>query len=159
MMSIRKTGDWDLVSKVLRAVTVRLSPAFRAKIEETGELILETLKGHIDAQDLSWTPLSARTIELKGGDDTIYVETGWFYNNLEVKKVKSTSQNITFFIGGSNQKVHPESGVKLDELFIWLEYGTDKIPPRPLVRPTEEELEPIVKAVLGETFEAVIGGV
>ena len=33
----------------------------------------------------------------------------------------------------------------MSELMIWLEYGTDKIPPRPLVQPTLEEVEDLLK--------------
>ena len=28
---------------------------------------------------------------------------------------------------------------------LWLEYGTDKIPPRPLVQPTIEEVQDLLK--------------
>lgn len=139
-----KFGDWTRAGVVLQGLSVNLFPAFKAQLEEDGELILETLLDHIDAQDLPWTPLSERTIELKGGDTTVYVETGYLRNNLEVRRVKSVANGITLFIGASAWKRTPE-GVKLSDLMIWLEYGTDKIPPRPLIRPTWDEIEPILK--------------
>lgn len=121
-----------------------MCPAFKAQIEEDGQLILKTLLNHIDSQDLPWTPLSKKTIELKGGNDTIYVETGFLKNNLRVRKVRSVSNGITLFVGASAWKKTPD-GVKFSDLMIWLEYGTDKIPPRPLIRPTWKEVEPIIK--------------
>lgn len=141
---VSKFGDWTKAGIVLQGLSVNLLPAFKAQIEEDGELILKTLLDHIDAQDLPWTPLSQRTIELKGGDSTIFVETGFLKDNLQVRRVKSVANGITLFVGASAWKRTPD-GVKLSDLMIWLEYGTDKIPPRPLIRPTWEEVEPILK--------------
>ena len=125
---VSKFGDWTKAGIVLQGLSVNLLPAFKAQIEEDGELILKTLLDHIDAQDLPWTPLSQRTIELKGGDSTIFVETGFLKDNLQVRRVKSVANGITLFVGASAWKRTPD-GVKLSDLMIWLEYGTDKIPP------------------------------
>ena len=144
MAYMSKFGDWTRAGVVLQGLSVNLVPAFKAQIEEDGKLILKRLLDHIDAQDLPWTPLAERTIELKGGDQTIYVETGYLRDNLQVRRIKSVANGITLFIGASAWKRTPD-GVKLSDLMIWLEYGTDKIPPRPLIRPTWEEVEPILK--------------
>lgn len=139
-----KFGDWTRAGVVLQGLSVNLFPAFKAQLEEDGNLILKTIISHIDAQDLPWTPLSERTIQLKGGDTTIYVETGYLKDNLQVRRIKSVANGMTLFVGASAWKKTPE-GVKLSDLMIWLEYGTDKIPPRPLIRPTWDEIEPILK--------------
>lgn len=139
-----KFGDWTRAGVVLQKLSVNIFPAFKAQLEEDGKLILKTLIDHIDSQDLPWTPLAQRTIELKGGDGTIYVETGFLKDNLQVRKVKSVTNGMTLFVGASAWKRTP-SGVKFSDLMIWLEYGTDKIPPRPLIRPTWDEVEPILK--------------
>lgn len=144
--SMRKTGDWDKAGMVLKALSSGSIPvAFKAQLQEDGNMFLEAVINHIDRQDLSWTPLSERTIELKGGDDTIYVETGYLKKNLSVRKIKSAKNGFTIFVGASPWKTHKPSGVKFSDLMIWLEYGTDKIPPRPLIRPTWEEVEPLIK--------------
>ena len=80
---------------------------------------------------------------MKGGDTTIYVDTGTLRNGLVVRRIKSSVKGSTIFVGASPWKRH-ESGVKMSELMIWLEYGTDKIPPRPLIAPTKEEVEGIL---------------
>lgn len=144
MAYISKFGDWTRAGVILQGLSVNLVPAFKAQIEEDGNFILERLREHIDAQDLPWTPLSERTIELKGGDSTIYVETGFLRENLQVRRIKSVANGITLFVGASAWKRTPD-GVKLSDLMIWLEYGTDKIPPRPLIRPTLDEVEDILK--------------
>lgn len=151
------TGDWNRAGLHLQNLAVRLKPAYEAKLYEDGEFVLETMRGHIDSQDLSWTPLSQHTIELKGGDDTIYVETGQLRNGLSVRRIKSTVKGSTIFIGASPWKRH-EGGMKLSDLLIWLEYGTDKIPPRPLVEPTIKEVEDILKNHWKELMEELVKG-
>ena len=143
-LSLQLTGDWNRAGLYMKNLAVKLKPAFEAQLWEDGQFVLETMKGHIDNQDLNWTPLSERTVELKGGDTTIYVETGQLKDGLIVRRVKSSVKGSTLFIGASPWKTH-EGGMKMSELMIWLEYGTDKIPPRPLVQPTIEEVKDILK--------------
>ena len=139
------TGDWNKAGLFMKNLAVKLKPAFEAQIWEDGHFVLEKMQGHIDNQDLSWTPLAERTVELKGGDTTIYIETGALRNGLTVRRIKSTAKGSTIFIGASPWKRH-EGGMSMSDLMIWLEYGTDKIPPRPLVQPTIEEVEDILKS-------------
>lgn len=143
-MTLKMTGDWNRAGLYLQNLAVKLRPAFEGQLYEDGELVLETMRGHIDRQDLSWTPLAERTVELKGGDTTIYVETGALKDGLVVRQIKSSVKGSTLFIGASPWKRH-DGGMKMSDLMIWLEYGTDKIPPRPLVQPTIEEVEKIIK--------------
>lgn len=143
-VNLTLTGDWNRAGVYLRNLAVKLKPAFEAQLWEDGNLVLDTMRGHIDSQDLSWTPLAERTVELKGGDTTIYVETGELRNGLTVRRVKSSTRGSTIFVGASPWKRH-KGGMKMSELMIWLEYGTDKIPPRPLVQPTIEEVEDLIK--------------
>lgn len=138
------TGDWNRAGVYLRNLAVKLKPAFEAQLWEDGNLVLETMRGHIDNQDLSWTPLAERTVALKGGDTTIYVETGELKNGLTVRRIKSSVKGSTIFVGASPWKRH-KGGMKMSELMIWLEYGTDKLPPRPLVEPTIKEVEDLIK--------------
>ena len=143
-MSLQLTGDWNKAGLYMRNLAVKLKPAFEAQLYEDGEFVLEVMKDHIDNQDLNWTPLAERTVELKGGDTTIYVETGQLKDGLVVRRIKSSTKGSTIFVGASPWKRH-EGGMKMSELMIWLEYGTDKIPPRPLVQPTIEEVKDLLK--------------
>ena len=144
MFHVKKYGDWDKVSKVLHGLSINIFPMFEAQISEDGELYLKVVREHIEAQDLDWEPLSERTVELKQGNETIYVDTGYLRDNLEVLKVKSDANSSTMFIGASEWKTTPK-GEKFSDLMIWLEYGTDKMLPRPLLRPSWEEVSPIIK--------------
>lgn len=155
MLRLKMTGDWNRAGLKLQNLAVKLSPAFEAQFMEDGEFVLKTMQGHIDSQDLNWTPLSERTIELKGGDTTIYVETGQLRNGLVVRRIKSSVKGSTIFVGASPWKRH-EGGMKMSDLMIWLEYGTDKIPPRPLVQPTIEEVKDILRDHWEDLFKKLV---
>ena len=142
-LALKMTGDWNRAGLYLQNLAVKLRPAFEGQLYADGELVLETMRGHIDNQDLSWTPLAERTVELKGGDTTIYVQTGQLKDGLVVRRIKSSTKGSTIFVGASPWKRH-NGGMKMSDLMIWLEYGTDKIPPRPLVQPTIDEVKKII---------------
>lgn len=152
IISMKKYGAWKQAGVKLKALQANLFPAFKVQLEQDGQYILETLQGHIDSQDLGWTPLAESTIALKNGDDTILVETGFLRNNLKVRQIRSVKNGITFFIGADAWTTHQPSGLKMKQLMIYLEYGTRNMPARPLVRPTLKEVEPILK----KNWEALI---
>ena len=113
------------------------------------------MQEHIENQDLNWKPLKERTVVLKGGDSTIYVETGQLKNGLTVRRIKSSVRGSTIFVGASPWKKH-EGGMKMSDLMIWLEYGTDKLLPRPLVKPTIEEVEKTIKDTWKELMKDIM---
>ena len=155
--SLTMTGDWQRAGITLKHIQTQLAPAFKAQLYEDGEFILEKLQGHIDSQDLGWTPLSDSTIRLKHGDSTIYVETGELRDGLVVRRIKSASNGCTVFVGGSPWK-HHSSGLTMCELTIYLEYGTSKMPARPLIRPTYEEVQDIIKQHWEDLFQEICKG-
>lgn len=151
------TGDWQRAGITLKHIQTQLTPAFKAELYENGEFILEKLQGHIDSQDLGWTPLSDTTIRLKNGNSTIYVDTGELRDGLVVRRIKSASNGCTVFVGGSPWK-HHSSGLTMCELTIFLEYGTSKMPARPLIRPTYEEVQDIIKQYWTDLFKQICEG-
>lgn len=158
-MRLSKFGDWTRAGQVLQVLSSgSIVPAFQAQLKEDGELILKTIKKHIDRQDLNWTPLSPRTVTMKNGDETIYVETGFLKDNLKVRKVKSPKNGVTYFIGADAWTTHKPSGQKFSDLMIYLEYGTADIPPRPLIRPTMEELESVIKSHWSKLLKDLVKG-
>jgi HK97 gp10 family phage protein len=142
--SFTKTGDWQKAGMVLRAVSENLSPEMKKELRNSAEEINAKLISHIEAQDLDWTPLTEETIRIKHGNDTIYVDTGYLKGNLGVRMVKSSNNSMTIFAGASAWKRTPK-GAKFSDLMMWLEYGTAKMPPRPLIRPTFEEMKPVLE--------------
>ena len=155
--TLEMTGDWNRAGLHLRNLVANLNPQFQAQFMEDGDFVLKTMQGHIDSQDLGWTPLSPHTVELKGGDTTILVETGQLRNGLSVRRIKSSATGTTIFVGASPWK-HHAGGMNLSDLLIWLEYGTDKMPPRPLVQPTIEEVQDILQDHWKDLFEQLVKG-
>lgn len=140
---LSKFGDWTRAGVVLQGLSVNLFPAFKAQILADGEFIVETLQGHIEAQDMGWTPLSPRTVAIKG-NDTIYVDTGMLRDSIKVRRIRSVANGLTIFVGASAWSKSANGG-KASDVMIWMEYGNSKQPPRPLIRPTWDEVEPIIR--------------
>lgn len=150
-------GDWSKAGVVLKRLAVHLNPFAKGMLYEDGQLVLETIQGHIDNQDLNWTPLAKSTVRAKGSED-IYVETGSLRNGLTVRKIKSSKDDLVLFVGASPWKRHAPSGKKMSEILIFLEYGTSRIPPRPLVEPTFEEVKSKIQKEWGGAIADFIGG-
>lgn len=144
-----KAEGFDKAINFFQNLADNLRPDIEAQLKADGEFVVQTIKGHIEAQDLGWTPLSPHTVELKGGDTTIYVETGTLMNSFEVKKV--SAKDFSIYIGVADKK--HESGESMIDLMMWLEYGTDKMVARPLLEPTFKEVESILKEHWKELFK------
>ena len=150
-------GDWARAGVILKRLAVNLNPFAKGMLYEDGQLVLETIQGHIDNQDLNWIPLANSTVKAKGSDD-IYVETGSLRNGLTVRKIKSSKDDLVLFVGASPWKRHAPSGKKMSEILIFLEYGTSRIPPRPLVEPTFEEVKSKIQKEWRGAIADFIGG-
>jgi hypothetical protein len=148
--ALRKVGQWARAGKFLTGVSAKLDPHFRAMVDEAGNLLLEKMSAHIGAQDLGWAPLAESTVALKNGDETVYVETGFLRDNIKVRRIGSANSNYSIFVGADAWTTHAPSGEKFSEIMIWMEYGTDRMPPRPLIAPTWEEMRPEIERL----FEA-----
>ena len=92
---LKMTGDWNKAGLYFQNLAVKLYPAFEAKIWEDGQFVLERMRGHIDNQDLDWIPITTKTIELKGGDDTIY-QTGTERHCGEGGQLSTKKQQMVF---------------------------------------------------------------
>ena len=152
----RLTGGWKDAGMALDWLPASLSQMAHARLYEDGQLIVDRLKEHIEKQDLDWQPLSKYTIEKKGGDSRAYIETGWLKENLDVRRVATKPNRKRIFVGASPWKIHEPSGMKFSDLMIALEYGTEDIPARPLVRPTWEEMKEEIFKGWQEELEKLI---
>lgn len=156
-LQLQLTGDWNRAGLHMHNIAARLRPEFEALMLSDGQFVLEKMRGHIDSQDLGWTPLTEHTIELKGGNSTILVETGALRDGLIVRRVKSSASGLTLFIGASPWKSHP-SGMSMSQLMIWIEGGTSRMPPRPLIKPTIDEVKDILQSHWVDLMKEIVMG-
>lgn len=146
------TGDWKRAGITLKNLANKATDRSRRRLRTQGEEIRRAIINHIDNQDLNWTPLSPITIRLKKGDSRIYIETGEFKSKIVVRGIKSTKSQSTIFIGANPWTMHNGSKMKMSTLLNILEYGNKYIPPRPLIRPTWEEMKPKVETTFRKGF-------
>ena len=134
-------GEWQTAGVTIDFLGKRLTDCATNAMKEAGEDLADVMRGHIDKQDLGWTPLAEYTVRMKGSD-VIYIETGDLYRNaFKVRQLKATKKGSSFFVGANPWTKHKPSGQKMNVVLTELEYGTEKIPPRPIVRPSYEEFQ------------------
>ena len=148
---LEKVGDWDKLNAFFDKLSGDVvKKAFQDKLREDGDLTVNTIKNHITSQDLGWTPLAESTVRKKGSS-MIYVDTGQLLESIQAKEVQGGDLSIQIGAEGN----HP-SGVSSAQILEWLEYGTDKIPPRPLIRPTFDEMQDKLKSGWKGFFEDLL---
>lgn len=156
MMKFSTYGDWAKAGVVLRGLskTGSIRESFKRTLKSDGEMIKDKLVNHIIMQDLGWKPLSPHTVILKG-HSKIYLETYSLVRNLSVRPIKAPHNGYAVYIGA-----HPSSknvdGTKLSDVMKYLEYGTRRIPARPLIRPTWNEVKDKVRAHMKNTLRGYI---
>jgi hypothetical protein len=132
-------GDWDKFRRWVDRIKFGVfREKYQKEMEALGRAIDNKVRGHIIRQDLRWIPLSSATIERKG-HRRVYFETGEYSRSIrtQVKPVGRFSLELSVTPQGS----HSGSGLPMGQLAGILEYGTSKIPSRPIWRPTFTEVE------------------
>jgi hypothetical protein len=158
-MPASKTGDWKKAGILLKHLHLTTPILARQKLYDDGEKVLKRLQQHIDEQDLPWLPLKESTVRKKG-NQIVYVETRYLRDNLSVRRISAGISGATVFIGASPWKRHKPSGLKFSELMAILEYGRrdGHIPPRPLIRPTYEEVKRMLSSSWAEWLADQVKG-
>lgn len=96
--------------------------------------ILDYIDNQHYAKSGKWAPLSISYLKYKRKhhlSDKIWVATGHLKNSIYVRK----SGGHTYTVGISPTKKYPGTTVKVIDVAKWMEYGTRRMPPRPLFRP------------------------
>lgn len=126
-MKVRLTGDWNKLHYALGQINTRLMPQATLKVYEDGDMVLEKLQGHIEAQDLGWKPVKTYST------GKWWVETGELTSGMEALRVsKGTGRGV--FVGFLADKQH-HSGESAAELAVFIEET------HALVEPTWKEVK------------------
>lgn len=107
--------------------------AVRSGQVQAAKRLVKIVKGHITKQDLPWVQLSAETKAMKGHSD-ILLDTKLYFESInywwENKILKV----------GVKRGLHYDSGVEISNVAALLEFGTRKMPARPLWGPSIQEI-------------------
>lgn len=141
-MNIEFTGDWEKLFTLAKNMQKHYKAFIEVTLNEQGKITLNRILDHIERQDLSWKPLATSTIQLKGGSTEIYLDTGGLYNAFTSSDVQGKGTKDMYVTVGVQEGARTKEGVPYERILFWMEYGTDKMPPRSLIRATWEELQP-----------------
>jgi hypothetical protein len=135
----KKIGNWDGAIEFFRTSGYRVKTVALKAQEEICREYKKRLINHIISQDLNWQPLSERTRERKNpkNKDLILIDT-----ELYVKSISITRMGNTWMTGIKKGIAYKRKGsfINLDRVAVLNEFGTTKVPERPLWEPTLEEL-------------------
>lgn len=129
-------GDWDSLQGWFAWLAAGGHvPAMEEALGKIGVAVKQALQQHILNQDLPWAPLSDRTVRKKG-HDTIYIETGRYVNSIETEvNSEGLEAAVSIFPTGKYS-----DGTKVDKVAFDMEFGTSRMPSRPLWRRVAEEM-------------------
>lgn len=130
LLASRLTGDWGRFKKFANNFGKDMKSSAKDLQKKQATMIKEDIIEGVTSQSRGLKPLAKATVETKG-HGTILVDTSEMINSFEIQ-----NHGDTAII--SPQGTH-KSGLTNEELATIHEYGTNKIPPRPFVRPVYDE--------------------
>ena len=138
-MKTEKIGDWEKAIKAAMEVKALMEKEQLKVLGEFAEKGLELLKGHIDAQDLDWRPLSDAYLEQKAAEGSA-LETWVRSQSLYDSLVAIAEKGMAF--AGVPEGEQTETGERMVDIAAIHEFGALSVGiyERPLFRPTMEEM-------------------
>lgn len=145
-MSNSITGDWDKIQKFCNNFGKDLEKEGKKYISEQSKMVQQTVQDKIKSGE-GMKALKPSTIAKKGSNRPL-IETGTLLDSISVE------------INGLSFTVKPTgdnpSGLTNEQQAIYHEFGTERIPPRPFMRPSYEEVEPKLKEEISEVVSNII---
>lgn len=138
-ITAKKIGDWNGAIRFLGELGHLVEPTAKTAINKEAEGLKTRILAHIFAQDLPWAPLSPNTIKRKKGPtkNKIYLDTTTYIDAIRVWREGSfTTVGIR---KGTTYRNRKDRSVTVDQVAIWMEFGTRKAPARPLWNPSINE--------------------
>lgn len=144
MMRAEKVGDWDKVHELVHGLQSNMKKAQGIALKRWGLLAEKIAVTHISTQDLGWEPLSPKTIAQKirkGYSENIYVMSSTYFQS-----ITSWVDKDKVLAGVKKDATNKLTGESLGSIAMWLEYGTETMPSRPLWAPTLKEVKEKIKS-------------
>ncbi len=133
----------DLLGLAMRMAVVEseLRLAHEASVAQACALLAEQCRLVIGTYTYGWPPLQPTTIARKATGDSPLFETGELRASIEWNADEHQG-----YVGSDNPKM------------VWHEWGTSRVPPRPVLGPSIEAARPAVEKVLRDIAKAVAAG-
>lgn len=138
MIFRRDEESWRVVGKWFHNLqSKKYMDVYDETLKQLGKEIADKVVNHIRAQDLNWKPLAVATANRKGSN-LIYMDTQKYVRSIRrnIRSQGADKRKLTIKVAGK----HP-SGLSMQQLAMYLEYGTSTIPSRPLWRPVFKEVK------------------
>lgn len=140
------TGDWDEILKLCKNFSKDFKQEGSDYIKEQANMVKETVQSKIRSGE-GMTSLKPNTIKKKGSDIKL-IETGSLLDSISVEL-----GDLSFVVRPTGDN---PSGLTNEQQAIYHEFGTEKIPPRPFMKPTFEEVEPKLEKEIVEVVSNII---
>lgn len=147
-MASRLTGNWKGVIKLTNNLDKDLMANSKDYLKDESKQIQDAIKNVINNQTQNWTPLKSDTVKKKGSSKML-IETGQLVDSITV----IPQSDLEYIIAPEGNH---SSGLSNSQLAIYHEYGTEKVPPRPFIRPVFEENAPQVVSEMKEIVRETI---
>ena len=138
VLTVKKIGDWNGAIRFCSSMGYEV----RKKAEKAQWDICKKLKqiviAHLLAQDLNWEPLSRKTRQnKKENKNLILIDTEIYLDNIKVWKESGAAR-----VGVKKGVLYKrgDNTISLERVAILNEFGTSRVPARPLWNPSIEEL-------------------
>lgn len=139
-------------SRLAEKLVLNTRLALEAAGGEVGEFLRDTIRLHIQEQDLDWPALSPSTIAKKNNDERAWIDTGFLYQNIALSAQRQGNV-MHYRVGLPANLVHPISQLPVALIAAWNEFGTANAPPRPLFRPAVQEVKEHVRSKFATFFQ------
>lgn len=136
----KKMGNWEGTLRMLKNLGYDVTDAYRKSQTDFAKSLRDRVIQHIKAQDLHWASLSPLTKLRKNqkNRNKIYVDTETYLKSIMILK---DGNNISVGLKrGQPYKGRKDRSVTVDQVAMWMEFGTSKAPARPLWQPSIEEM-------------------
>lgn len=127
-----KIGPWEAAGEFVRSLPQHLRRSAMTAQEKAARRYLRIIKTHLELQDLPWAPHSSKYSNRTG---KILVDSGHMK-----KAIRYWQYKYVVYIGIKRGIKHRENGQELADIASFHEYGTSKMPARPLFAPSLEEM-------------------
>lgn len=137
-MSVRRTGNWNGISRLMGTLPQTLAEARQLSLRRWSLKAEGLAKGHMSAQDLGWTTLKAKTVAAKlkkGQSELILIATSSYFQ--AITSWTTTDKALV----GVRRSVRGRDGQLIEAVARTHEFGSPSknIVARPLWQPVLRE--------------------